>query len=142
MARQVQSPVGSVVNKLGKRYAMDQGLQGMGMQQQGGGLFGNMFGSSAGGGSFMGTGGGGSSGTPWGLLALATALGQGAGDRQSEGSFGSRFQEGFIPSPYKAWRHSPKEGAIASFAPFMNFFREPDIGGAEEGERLLGILGM
>ena len=140
MATQPGGGFGGYAGGIGKRYGAGQlkGLMGGGGESN---LFGNMFGSSAGGGSFMGMGGGGSSGTPWGLLAGLTAIAQGAGDRQSEGGVASRLQEGFLPSPYKAWRHSPKEGAIASFAPFMNLWREPNIKGTEDSERFLGVFG-
>ncbi len=79
---------------------------------------------------------------------LASAIGQGYGDRAKEGGFMSRFQEGALPSPAKnlglteGSEFNAKEFGISTFLPFLNFFREPNTRGQEDGQVLLNDLGM
>ncbi len=123
------------------------GLFNAGGQQVGGGGFsagGEAGGSAGGGGAFSSAG---SSGSIMAMI-LATAIAQGAGDRQPEGSFLSRFQEGALPSPAKnlglteGSEFNAKEFGIGTFLPFLNFFREPNTPGQEDGGVILQDLGL
>lgn len=121
------------------------GVFNAGGEQIGGGQFtaGGEAGGSGGGGGGGGLGAGGIM-----ALILATAVAQGQGDRQEEGSIGSRFQEGALPSPAKnlglteGSEFNAKEFGIGTFLPFLNFFREPNTKGQEDGQVILTDLGM
>ncbi len=100
-------------------------------------------------GSAGASGGGGGMG-PGGIMAiiLAASAAQGFGDRQPEGSFFSRLQEGLAPSPAKdlglteGSEFNLKELGIGVLAPFLNFFREPNTPGQEDGGVILQDLGL
>ncbi len=125
--------------------ASASGFTGAGSGASSSGLGGGFEGTSAGGGGPFSSAG--SSGSIAAMI-LATAIAQGIGDRQPEGSFLSRFQEGALPSPAKnlglteGSEFNAKEFGIGTFLPFLNFFREPNTPGQEDGGVVLQDLGL
>lgn len=109
----------------------------------GGGTQSGIYGG--GGGGMFGSAG---SAGPLAAMILGGAAVQGMGDRQKEGGFLSRLQEATQPSPAKnlglteGSEFNLKEFGIGTFLPFLNFFREPNTPGQEDGQVILYDLGM